>query len=131
MRREIPVWGRASPQQAEDAALSAGEFSPVRCRKDARWRMTADEQRAELDQRLADRGISMRAQQDAAEEGARPTVDFYREPDEQIAHRRAGTIDFNWDAEEADAPALVRTAGALSSALPVAGNGAGSGRCAV
>jgi hypothetical protein len=42
--------------------------------------MTADEQRAELDQRLADRGISMRAQQDATEEGARPTVDFYREP---------------------------------------------------
>ena len=109
MRQEIPVWGSRQPQQAE-TPLSPPAIQPSAMPEGRLLaEMTADEQRAELDQRLADRGISMRAQQDAAEEGARPTVDFYREPDEQIARSSSGMIDFNWDAEEADAPAPVRT----------------------
>lgn len=109
MRQEIPVWGSRQPQQAE-TPLSPPAIQPSAMPEGRPLaEMTADEQRAELDQRLADRGISMRAQQDATEEGARPTVDFYREPDEQIARSSSGMIDFNWDAEEADAPAPVRT----------------------
>jgi hypothetical protein len=109
MRQEIPAWGSRQPQQVE-TTISPPAIQPSAMPEGRPLaQMTADEQRAELDQRLADRGISMRAQQDAAEEGARPTVDFYREPDEQIARSSSGMIDFNWDAEEADAPAPVRT----------------------
>ena len=88
--------GAAQPTSPAETPITPPAVQPTAMQP----QRSMDERRTELDQRLA-QFRSQRAEQDAAEEGTPPAVDFYREPDdERIRKSSSDLIDFDWGAED-------------------------------
>jgi len=88
--------GAAQPTSPAETPITPPAIQPTAMQP----QRSMDERRAELDQRLA-QFRRQRAEQDAAEEGTPPVVDFYREPDnERIRKSSSDLIEFDWDTED-------------------------------